>query len=65
MWEEGRKGTKWMTSTEVRFRVACGGVRVRGGRCQKSRCRDTHALFPSQSVRVLCVLRLIFVVLTA
>jgi hypothetical protein len=36
-----------MTSTEVRFREACGGVRVRGGRCQKSRCRDTHALFPS------------------
>jgi hypothetical protein len=43
MWE-GWEGTKWMTSTEVRFREACGGVRVRGGRCQESRCRDAHAL---------------------
>ena len=65
MWGAGEGGDKWMTSTEVRFRVACGAVRVRGGRCQKSRCRDTHALFPSPSVRVLCVLRVVFVVLTA
>jgi hypothetical protein len=48
-----------MTSTEVRFRETCGDVRVRGGRCQKSRCRDTHAQFPSQSVRVLCGLRVV------
>jgi hypothetical protein len=42
------EGTKGMTSTEVDFRETCGGVRVRGGRCQESRCCDTHALFSSQ-----------------